>query len=141
LNVAGLPSGANATFSPNPITAGSGATTVTLTISVPTTALVRPMNSPFGNDSLPIALGLVWMPFAIRFRKAGGKLRRGARALETFVIAIATTFVLAVGLLGCGGGSSGGGSGGNTAPRTYPLTLTATAGSYTQTTALTLIVK
>jgi hypothetical protein len=49
--------------------------------------------------------------------------------------------VLAVGLLGCGGGSSGGGSGGNTAPRTYPLTLTATAGSYTQTTALTLIVK
>jgi hypothetical protein len=141
LSLSGLPTGANATFSPNPIPAGSGATTVTLTISVPTTASVRPMRSLFGKDSPPIALGLVLMPFAFRFRKAGRKLQGNNRALLVIVTAIATAFVLAIGLSACGGSSNGGSSGGNTTPRTYPLTLTAIAGTYSQTTTLTLIVK
>jgi hypothetical protein len=83
----------------------------------------------------------VLMPFAFRFRKAGRKLQGNNRALLVIVTAIATAFVLAIGLSACGGSSNGGSSGGNTTPRTYPLTLTAIAGTYSQTTTLTLIVK
>ena len=141
LSLSGLPSGANATFSPNPIAAGSGTTAVTLTISVPSTASVKPLGNPFGKQPLPIALGLLLLPFAYKFRKAGRTLQRGNHALLILVAALAITTALAVGLSGCGGSSSGGNSGGNTTPRTYLLTVTATAGAYSQTTTLTLVVK
>jgi predicted outer membrane repeat protein len=140
LSLSGLPSGANATFSPNPIPSGAGSTTVTLTVSVPTTASVKPLSSPFGNGPLPIALGFLLLPFAVKFRRARRKLQRGGQVLLVAVAAIAITTGLAIGLSGCGGSSNGGSSGG-TAPRTYPLTLTATAGTYSQTTTLTLVVK
>jgi hypothetical protein len=99
------------------------------------------LGNPFGKQPLPIALGLLLLPFAYKFRKAGRTLQRGNHALLILVAALAITTALAVGLSGCGGSSSGGNSGGNTTPRTYLLTVTATAGAYSQTTTLTLVVK
>jgi hypothetical protein len=144
LSVSGLPSGASATFNPTSIPAGSGATNVTLTVSVPSSASVQPLTDPFGRASLPIALALVLLPFATRYRKAGRKLHRASRALLTAVAAIAITYALVLGVSGCGGSggsSSTGGGGGTTSPRTYALTLTASSGTYAQTTSLTLVVK
>jgi hypothetical protein len=129
------------TFNPNTIPSGSGATTVSIAVSVPTTVSVKPLDIPFGNQSLPIALGVVLMPLAFRYRKSGRKLRRSDHALIIAIAAVAITVGLAVGLSGCGGGSTGASSGGNPTTRTYPLTLTASAGAHTQTTTLTLVVK
>jgi uncharacterized membrane protein len=136
LGVSGLPAGATGVFSPNPIAAGSGATTVTLTVSVPTTARVDPLNSPFGKGYVPIALGLVLLPFSRRLRRAGRRFRRSGYGLVILIAGVALT-ALTIGLSGCGGS---GGSGGKD-QHNYPLTLTATSGTYSQTTTLTLVVK
>ncbi len=128
--VTGLPSGATATFSPATVAAGTGATSVTLTIAVPTTAQDRPWQGPFGPASAPIALGLLLLPFSKRIRRASmGRL-----------LLLLAAVALAAGASGC---SSGGGGGGGTAPteRTYALTVTASAGGFSQSTSLTLNVR
>ncbi len=60
LSVSGLPAGATYTLSPTLIASGAGATNVTLTVNVPTTA---EMHDPFAHYA-PIALGLLLLPFA-----------------------------------------------------------------------------
>jgi len=130
-SVSGLPDGATATFSPNPIPAGSGTTNVTMTIDVPSTASMRPLASPFGRGALPVALGLFLLPFASRLRKAGRKLRH---AMVIVVAGVALMAGLTVELPGCGGGTP-------RPPRSYALSLTATSGSYSASTPLTLTVQ
>ncbi|HEY3835454.1 MAG TPA: protease pro-enzyme activation domain-containing protein [Bryobacteraceae bacterium] len=50
-------------------------------------------------------------------------------------------FVVAFGVVGCGGGSGGGGGGGNTPAGNYTVTVTATSGSVVQTSTITATVQ
>jgi len=99
---------------------------VTLTIAVPTTAREHPLPGPFGPAAAPIALALVLLPFSRRTRKATAR----------WSLLLVAAALLALGASGC----SGGGGGGSTPPaeRTYNLTVTATAGGFSQSTSLTL---
>jgi hypothetical protein len=118
-SVTGLPTGATAAFAPTTVPAGAGVTTVTMTVTLPATAALRPAEKPFGGGTLPVALGLILLPFA-------GKLRRAARAWKGTVCLLVIGVAMAAGLTSCGG-SGGGGS--SSTPQNYMLTVTATAGS------------
>jgi hypothetical protein len=123
--VSGLPLGATAVFSPTTITANSPATSVTLTVTLAGKAALQPMRGPFGGASLPVALGLVLLPFAARLRKA-------VRRLNTMVVLALLSLALAVGVTGCGG---------NLTPESYGLTVTATSGPLSHTMALKVTIK
>lgn len=130
--VSGLPSGATSSFSPATVPANSGATDVTLSITVPA-------QSAAAHDSsirFPLALGLLVLPL-LGLRR---NLRGAKRIWLIVMLAVAATTAITV--AGCGGGSSGGSSGGGgSQSQTYNLTVTATAGSLTHTTKLTLTVQ
>jgi hypothetical protein len=133
--VSGLPSGATGTFDPTSVAAGAGATNVTLTVTVPSsTSSVRPAERPLDTGALPIALGLLLLPFAGRLRRTG----RRWKGTAWLVVALAGA-ALAAGLTGCGGSSSS-----NTSPpppQSYTLTITATSGSLSHSTTVNLTVQ
>jgi hypothetical protein len=128
--VTGLPGGANGTFSPATVAAGSTPTNVSLTVSVPGVLAMRRGESPFRRGTLPIVLGLILLPIAGRLRKASHR-SLGLLWLWTLVLAGALS------MSACGGG------GGKPTPssQTYMLTVTATSGSLTESTQLTLTVQ
>jgi hypothetical protein len=155
LSLSGLPSGATYLFTPATIAAGSGTTTVTLAIHVPlTTAVASPLrirgngieiasssvapepltkgdrnHGPVNDYKLaPFGLAMLLLPFA-------GRLRRSARKLAgagTIAVLLIMAFAATVGISGCGGG------GFNQSPQTYSLTVTATSGSLSRTTTISL---
>ncbi len=145
--VTGVPTGATATFSPASVAAGSGPTNVTLTVSVPASAAVRAaVRAAFGAQGamagnarpsvagrIPMALGVLVLPLL--------GLRRGRRALGSkallLILALAGAGSL-VAINGCGGGGT---KTTTPQPQTYNLVVTATAGSLTHKTTLTLIVQ
>jgi hypothetical protein len=129
-SVTGLPAGATGTFSPSSLAAGAGATNVTLSVTVPSSAAVQQNESLFGRGTWPLALGLLLLPFARRSRKAG-------RRWLAVVILAAAGLTTGLGLSACGGGSSKQ----TPPPQTYTLTVTATSGTLTQSTNLTLVVQ
>jgi hypothetical protein len=113
LSASNLPLGMTASFSPATIPAGSAATAVTMTITLPgKTANERP-RSPFGGGALPVALGLILLPVAGRMRRARVRL---ARLMVLLVIVVA----LAVGFTGCGA---------KTSPQSFTFSVTAASGS------------
>jgi hypothetical protein len=132
LNVTGLPAGATAVFSPASVAAGSGDTNVTLTVTAPGVAAAQPLRKPFGGGLLPMALGLIALPFAGSLRRAG---RRWKGMVCLLVLGLAGA-ALAAGLTGCGGGGGGGGG-----PQSYTLTITATSGSLSHSTTVNLTVE
>ena len=75
LSASELPLDATATFSPATVSANSAATTVTLQLKMPGSAAVQRPRGLFGNPGIPVALGLVLLPFAGRWRR----LRRDRR--------------------------------------------------------------
>ena len=84
---------------------------------------------------LPVALGLILLPFGFRMRR---RVRGWACTVWLLIIGVA----LAAGVTACGGGGSGSGVGGSsTPPQNYVLTVTATAGSLSNTFALGLAVE
>jgi len=129
-SVTGLPAGATSTFSPSTIAPGASATNVTLTISIPANTAVQPMARPLERRPWPVALALMLAPFALRNRK------RWRASLSLFLL-VATGLILSFGVTACGG------SGKQTSPsqQTYNLTVTATSGTLTQSTNLTLLVQ
>jgi uncharacterized membrane protein len=131
-NVTGLPTGATATFSPATVQAGGGATTVTMTVSVPASAELQPTPKPFGGGSLPLALGLILLPFAARLRKARQRLSR----MACLVVLALAGLSLATGLTACGGSSTA-----SSPPQTYTLIVTGTSGSLSNTFTVTLTVE
>jgi hypothetical protein len=131
-SVTGLPTGATAAFSPATVPAGAGTTSVIMTVTLPASASVRPAEKPFPGGALPIALGLILLPFA-------GRLRRTARGLKRTVCLLAIELALAAGLTSCGG--SGGGGGSSPPPQNYVLTVTASAGSLSNTFGVGLVVE
>ena len=134
--VAGLPSGGTATFSPSSLAAGAGATNVTMTVSVPASAEAQPLPRAFGGGALPLALGLILLPFAGRLRSVSRRLNRMACILILGTAGLA----LGAGLTACGGGGSGGGTT-NQGPRSYTLSVSANSGPLSNTFNVTLVVQ
>ena len=133
-SVSGLPTGFAATFSPTSLAAGSGATTVTLTVQVPQTAMLEKNGQSDG--SLPlVALCILMLPFAGRIRRSRTWFRR--IAVVVIMLASAGSVVTVV---GCGGGGSSGGES-SSQPRSYTLTVTATSGALSHSTTVTLTVQ
>lgn len=137
LTVAGLPSGATASFAPSSIAAGSsGAISTELTIQTPRqAALLRSSSKP---PSMPYALSLLSLPvlFSRRTRKKLSAIARSNRILCLLLLAGAAV------LSGCGSG------GFFTQPqKSYTLTVTATSAAVgsspavSQSTTVTLTVQ
>jgi hypothetical protein len=127
LSVSGLSLGSKAIFSPAPVAAGSGTTTVTLQVQLPGSAALERPASPFAGGTLPLAFCLVLLPFA-------GRLRKAARRWQSLAVLALVGAVLTLGLNGCGGKSS-------LKAQSYSLTVTATSGPLSHATTLQLTVK
>ena len=134
-SVSGLPSGATGAFSPATLARGSGSTNVTLTVSVPSTAVSREPAFPFHGSKLPFTLAALLLPFAARLRGTGKQLRRFAGGLQLLAIAGLLSLLFA-----CGGSSSSSGGNKSVTPQNYSLTITATSGSLSHTTTVMLVV-
>ena len=136
LTASGLPAGATAVFSPASVPAGSGTTTVTLTMQLPQTATAaQPAGSTGGGiigRRTPLSLTLLLLPFAVRLRRAGKRLSW----LLSVLLFIAGMAAMA-GLSGCGSVS------GLLVqkPQTYAVTVTGTSGALAHSTTVTLTVE
>jgi hypothetical protein len=132
-SVSGLPAGATGVFAPATIAAGAGATNVTLTVTVSSaSSLARPAGRPFDGGALPVALGLIVLPFA-------GRLRRTVRPwkeMTCWLVLVLAGAALAVGLTGCVGSSTP-----PPPPQNYTLTITAASGSLSHSTTVILAVE
>ena len=142
LTVSGLPQGATAKLNTAPWTQLSAtswqvpATTtlddVSLTFHVPGQAVAA--QSTKGSDRLPSAAwGILLLPFAYRFGRAGKRL---AGRLVVLLITVAPLTAI-VGLSGCGFHNGFFGQ----SPQAYTVTVTVTAGSVSHSTDLTLNVQ
>ena len=147
----GLPSGYTGTFSPNPIPAGTGATTVTFTLSPSTTAhnavpgmsgsgtgLAARRNADgqaakVAGSLAPFALALMLLPFAGRMRRAGKRLGR----MLSVLLLLGAGLAAVTGLSGCG--SSNGFFG--QAPHTYTITITGTSGGLSHSGTVTVTIE
>jgi hypothetical protein len=132
----GAPSEASCTVSPNPVTAGSSATNVTVVVtttapsaSAPRSRHVPPIPplAPGLKGLLMLTLVLAAAVWAITRRTA-----RGESGWQSALVPVALGLVLTLALASCGGGGGGGGgtiSNPGTPAGTYTLTVTGTAGS------------
>ena len=126
-SVIGISLDSTAGFSPATVTAGSGASTVTLQVQLPGKAALQAPARPFGGSSLPLALSLILLPFARRLRMA-------AKQWRTLAVLALIGIALAAGFTGCGGN-------GKLKADSYSLTVTAASGALSHTTTLTLTVQ
>jgi hypothetical protein len=133
--VTGLPTGATATFSPASINSGAGTTTVTLTVITPITTLSRnPSPAAQGARWPLVALALLLLPLAGRFRRAGRRLSR----MLSLLLLVAAGLTAAAALNGCGGVSTGYFG---QAPATSSIAVTGTSGSLNHTASVSLTVE
>jgi len=121
----GLPSGTSCSFSPSSV-AGSGSTTLTISTTGPTAALIAPQMPRGGALDLWASLGGLGLVGVVL---AGDWSSRKRRRLGTVLAVLAVMFLIT--LVGCGGGGSssgggGGGGGGGTAAGTYSVVVTVT---------------
>lgn len=129
LAVIGLPTGATATITPQAVAAGADATNVSLSILVPSQTASLHHSDLLALQLSPLMLGMLLLPFGGKIRRAAGKHRRTVRLL---LLLLATTSL--VGITACGGLSG-------PQPAAYTLTMTATSGSLSHSTTLTLTVQ
>ena len=127
LSITGISLGSKAVFSPATIAAGSGTTTVTLQVQLPSSASLGRPARPFTGGTLPLAFCLVLLPFA-------GRLRKTARRWKNLAMMALVGAILALGLNGCGSNSS-------LKAQSYSLTVTAASGPLSHATTLNLTVK
>ena len=127
LSLAGISLDSTAGFSPVSVTAGSGATTVTLQVQLPGKAALEQPRRPFRGGALPLALCLILLPFA-------ASLRKTARQWQRLAVLALVGIALATGLNGCG-------NNGKLNPQSYSLTVTAASGALSHTTNLNLTVQ
>ena len=88
-------------------------------------------HGPSGRKLPPVLWGLLLLPFAYKLRRAGKRMSRTISLMLFLAVSLAAVTALG----GCGGSSSS-----NTQPSDYTLTVTATSGTVSSSTILTLIV-
>lgn len=144
LSCKGVPAMSTCSFSPNPVTPGSGPASVTMTVV--TTARSAKASHIFGKTALflPLSLALPGMMLLMT------QSRRTSRRKSSLIVAMLGLFLTILLLVSCGGAGparsviqSGGGGGQQqgTQPGTYTIMVTGTSGSLThQATAMTLMV-
>jgi len=117
LSATGLPPGATATFTPNPVNIGSSPASFTMTIQTakPIGALHR--TGDFGGGT--IAFALLLLPFSARFRRHARRMKR----LSLYGCMMLLSFALIAGLAGCGTDSGFFGE----AQQTYTINVIGTA--------------
>ncbi len=126
LSASGGPAGSTITITPRTIAAGAGATDVTVAVQVvAASAAVRSSNSWAVGLAFPL-LGLLVLPFGIECRRL---LRKRVLFAALLLILLAS----AGAILACGNSSRPASQ-----PTDYTLTVTATSGNITHSTALTL---
>ena len=125
MSLTGLPPGMTSLFTPPVVAASSSTTNVILQVFLPGNSAMQPSRGPFGRGSLPVALGLILLPLAGRLRKTAHRFRKVA------LLALAGA-ALAVGMNGCQLTFT---------PQTFPLTVTATSGTLSHSTTVTIIVQ
>jgi hypothetical protein len=129
----GLPPGATATFSPASLPAGSAATTVTMTIQVTKIAMLEKTGRP--ETDLPvIAFAALFLPFFIRRKGLSGRWPARVVLMVTLLAGFGATAMVT----GCGGSST---ASGTNQTGTYTVSVTATSGSLSHVTTVTLIVQ
>lgn len=133
LSVSGLPPGATATITPQTLPAGSSLTNVTLSIQLPATTTAKSVSDPLQRGVVPVALGILLLPFAGRLRKTSRKL---GGVIGILLLLTAGAAAMA-GLSGCGSGSGFFGQ----QSQTYTVTVTATSGALSHSTTVTLTVE
>jgi sugar lactone lactonase YvrE len=131
LSVTGLPTAATAVFSPSTLSVGATTTNAILLVTLPTQSAAQPLRNPFGRGALPVALGLLLLPFAGNWRKAARRMNR----MNWMIVLGLSSLAMIAGLTGCSSGGSG------SSAQTYTLTITATSGSLSHSTTATLIVE
>jgi hypothetical protein len=142
LSCSGAPVISVCSFTPNPVTPGSGAASVVMKIT--TTSSSASLSPPWrGGAALFYTLCLALPGLALL--GTAGRRRRHTRL--TVPVSVLALFLLALLLPSCGGGSNGGGGGGGgqqqgTQPGTYTITVTGTSGtlSHPAPSTVTLIV-
>jgi len=133
LAVSGLPDGATYSFSPATIASGASSTAVTLNIQMPlTSAKARPADGSLLSHLAPFSLALLLLPLVGRLRRAGRRLSR----ILSILLLFGAGFAVMAGLNGC---SSGGFFG--QAQKSYTVTVTATSGTLSHSTNVTLTVE
>ncbi len=131
----GAPSEAACAVSPNPVTAGSSATNVTVSVTTTAPSLSAPRSRPLPpapplspglGGLLMLALVLALMAWAI-----GRRNQLGASRWQSTLVLLASGLLLTLALAGCGGGSSVSTPPSNpgTPAGTYTLTVTGSTGS------------
>lgn len=128
-SMTGAPKGATYTFTPATVASGSGVTPFTLVITAPQLAMLEHAPQPRWpslGHALPTALALVLLPFAW--------FRRRKRLVSGLLM-----MLFAVGLTGCLSDSYSGYFGQE--PKTYSITVDATSGDLTRSTAVTLTIQ
>ena len=134
-SAAGLPIGANISFSPATVAAGAGPAAVNF--SVQTAGQVATgAAGKLGKNGLPVALGLLLLPFV-----GSRRLRRNGSAAGRYVflmLVLLGGIVATSGMTGCG--FNGNGFFGQ-APHTYNITITATSGTIQHSVNVTLNVE
>ena len=125
MSVSGLPLRVTGVFTPATVPANSGAAPVVLQVTTPNLGAMHSSRRPFGGGALPMALGLILLPFA-------GMLRKAAHGWNRLVPLGLIGAALAVELTGCGGITL--------TPHTSSITITAAAGplSHSVTASLTV---
>jgi sugar lactone lactonase YvrE len=149
LSVTGLPTGAVATITPQTLAVGTGSTDVTLSIQVPSqTAMLQHGDHDHGNLNhgnlnhgnlnhgnllalklSPFIMGMLFLPFGGTLRRATGK--QGCTVRLLLILLVGISFV---GITACGNGHS-------LTTKNYTLTMTATSGTQSHSTSLTLTVR
>lgn len=122
LSASNLPDGSTYTFSPATIAANSAATTVTLNVTPKSLAA---KSTGMGGGALPMALGLLLLPFAARRRRRAAWLR--------CLLIGACGVALAAGVSACGGVTY--------TPRSFTMTVTAASGALSHSAAVPITVE
>lgn len=133
LSVSGVPQGGSATLTPTVIPAGSPLSNVTLTVQLPKNLAADTNGLSPLRRMTPIALGILLLPFAARFRRTTRKLSGITWTLLLLFLGACAT----VGISGCGTNSGYFAS----QPKNYTLTITATSGSVSRQSNVTIYVQ
>jgi sugar lactone lactonase YvrE len=143
LTVTGMPTGATAIITPSSWTqltsnswtfpANIPLTSITLTIQLPSASTSMKREFPASGELPPIVWGVLLLPFAVRMRRAGNRLRGIVFTLLLTAAGLVTVSTLS----GCGTGNGFFGH----QQSSYTVTVTATSGPLTRSTNLTLNVE